>query len=121
MKKLSKYALSAVAVAAVAAFAQNALAANVSTEPALCELLRQFKGVIGTIRTLAFVGAAFMIMEWAWGYISKPGDLKKEDIKDKGLALLVGFALLLGVGFVLNFIGSASGQTTLGCITDVFK
>lgn len=121
MKKLSKYALSAVAVAAVAAFAQDALAANVSTEPAVCDLLRRFKGVIGTIRTLAFIGAAFMIMEWAWTYISDPTKLTKTDIKDKGLGMLVGFALLLGVGFVLNFIGSTSGQETLGCITEVFK
>ena len=120
MKKISKYALSAIAVAAIVVFAQDALAAKATADDtALCDFIGRFKGVISTLRTLAFIGAAFVIMEWAWGFISK-GDVGKDDLKNKGVALLVGFALLLGVGFFLNFITSAAGQSAMGCVVKAF-
>ena len=120
MKKISKYSLSA--MIALSIFVHNALAATTSAdgEAAICKLLDGFKGVIGTLRTLAFIGAAFMIMDWAWGFI-KAGDVTKDNLKDKGVALLVGFALLLGVGFILNFVMSASGKQALGCVTKAFQ
>ena len=53
---------------------------------AICLLLNDLKGVFNMLRTFAFIGAAFMIAGWAWGYISK-GEAKMDDLlfrrKDK--------------------------------------
>ena len=65
-------------------------------ENPMCELITKMQGVFRLLRTLAFVGAAFFIAGWAWTYISKAGENKDgivEDIKKKGISLLVGFAL----------------------------
>ena len=80
----------------------------------MCELIKNLKGVFGLLRTLAFVGAAFYIAGWAWGYISK-GEAKLDDIKNKGIGLLVGFALLFLIGVILSFLLSATGQHAIGC------
>ena len=81
----------------------------------MCELFKRLHGVFNILRIAAFVGAAFYIAGWAWGYIAKPDDLKMDDIKKKGMALLVGFGLLFMIGAVLTFIMSASGAKMLGC------
>lgn len=94
-----------VAVPAFAAVQQN--------DPT-CELINRLKGVFGILRTLAFVGAAFYIAGWAWTYISK-GEAKMDDIKGKGIGLLVGFSLLFMIGLILSFLLSASGQNAIGC------
>lgn len=75
----------------------------------LCALINQMKGVFGTLRTLAFVGAAFVIAGWAWGYISK-GEVKKDDLKDKGIGMIVGFIMLFAIGIILSFFLSAAGE-----------
>lgn len=80
----------------------------------MCELIRKMKGVFGLLRTLAFVGAAFYIAGWAWGYISG-GKAEIKDIKEKGIGLLVGFTLLFIIGAVLSFLLSSQGQKTLDC------
>ena len=80
----------------------------------MCELIKRLQKVFGILRTLAFVGAAFYIAGWAWGYISK-GEAKMDDIKGKGIGLLVGFALLFMIGLILSFLLSASGQQSIGC------
>lgn len=80
----------------------------------LCQLITQMYDVFKTLRTLAFVGAAFVIAGWAWGYISK-GEVKKEDLKDKGIGMLVGFVLLFGIGVVLSFFLSESTLQSIGC------
>lgn len=80
----------------------------------LCELIKEMQGVFKTLRTLAFVGAAFVIAGWAWGYISK-GEVKKDDLKDKGIGMLVGFVLLFGIGMVLSFLLSSSTMKSIGC------
>ena len=85
----------------------------------MCEALQKLHGVFNLLRTLAFIGAAFYIAQWAWGYISK-GDVKMDDIKDKGTALIVGFSLLFLVGVILSFVMSASGAKFIGCV-DVIK
>ena len=85
----------------------------------MCVALQKLHNVFNLLRTLAFIGAAFYIAQWAWGYISK-GDVKMDDIKDKGTALLVGFSLLFLVGVILSFIMSASGAKFIGC-PDVIK
>ena len=80
----------------------------------LCTLIQQMQGVFNILRTLAFVGAAFVIAGWAWGYISK-GEVKMDDLKNKGTGMLVGFILLFGIGVVLTFFMSQGGQGVLGC------
>lgn len=80
----------------------------------LCALIAQMHGVFKTLRTLAFVGAAFVIAGWAWGFISK-GEVKKDDLKDKGIGMMVGFVLLFGIGVVLSFLVSQAGMSTMGC------
>lgn len=80
----------------------------------LCALIAQMHGVFKTLRTLAFVGAAFVIAGWAWGFISK-GEVKKDDLKDKGIGMMVGFVLLFGIGVVLSFLVSQAGMDTMGC------
>lgn len=85
----------------------------------MCEALKRLHGVFDLLRTLAFIGAAFYIAGWAWGYISK-GEAKMDDIKNKGLGLIVGFSLLFLVGVILSFIMSASGARVIGC-ADVIR
>ncbi len=98
MKKVL-FGLTAVIAGAGAAYAANGLDGGNA-----CALIQSMMPVFNTLRTLAFIGAAFLIAGWAWGYISKPADVKIEDIKDKGIGLLVGFALLFGIGLVLQFL-----------------
>lgn len=131
MKKLSKYYLSAVAALSLfvgtaladdpsASAARTAINANTADSSALCSLLNKFGGVINTLRVLAFVGAAFVMMEWAWGFI-KAGEVKKDDLKDKGTGMLVGFVLLFAVGLLLGLLNSASVKANLGCVVDLFS
>jgi hypothetical protein len=88
-------------------------AAAVGGDP--CILILQMMPVFRTLRTLAFVGAAFMIAGWAWGYISK-GEAKMDDLKKQGIGLLVGFTLLFGIGIVLQFLGPVTG-----CVVSAFN
>lgn len=113
MKKISNYFLvaSVFVMASMPAFAESPV----------CGLIKELKGVINILRTLAFVGAAFLLMDWAWGYISDPSKATKADMKDKGIGMLVGFFILFGVGFVLQFVGSTGGQEYLGCVVEAFK
>lgn len=85
-----------------------------------CELIKSLKPVIQTLRTLAFIGAAFVLMDWAWGWIQK-GEVKKDDLKDKGIGMFVGFFILFGVGLILQFVGSSAGMDYFGCVTEVLK
>lgn len=73
-----------------------------------CTLISGMMPVFNTLRTLAFIGAAFCIAGWAWGFISG-GKAEMKDVKDKGIGLLVGFALLFGIGIVLQFLPGISG------------
>lgn len=110
LKQLGFAGLAIVAGASMPAFAAVATVGN----SGLCELIGQMQGVFKILRTLAFVGAAFLIAQWAWGYI-KAGDVKMDELKDKGTALLVGFVLLFGIGFLLQFLSSSAGLSTMGC------
>ena len=98
--------------------AMPAFAAENDDQP-LCELIERLQSVFKFIRTLAFVAAAFMIAGWAWTYISKAGDDKAgfsiEDVKKKGIGLLIGFALLFMVGLVISFILTLPGMKAIGC------
>ena len=103
-------------------FALIAIMASVpafAADNGMCAALLKLKGVFNLLRTLAFIGAAFYIAKWAWEYISK-GDVKMDEVKDKGTALIVGFSLLFMIGVILSFIMSATGANAIGC-ADVIK
>ena len=106
MKKISNYFLmaSVFVMANVSAFADDGV----------CSLITGLKPVINVLRTLAFVGAAFVLMDWAWGFI-KAGEVKKDDLEKKGLGMLVGFFLLFAVGLILQFVGSTGGAKYFNC------
>lgn len=110
---LKKIGFASVVVLSGAAAAVAAPAAGVSND-GLCGLIGQMYGVFKILRTLAFVGAAFIIAGWAWEYISK-GEVKLDDLQKKGTGMLVGFVLLVGIGMVLSFFMSSAGLNSIGC------
>lgn len=113
---LKKIGLAGVVVLAAGGVAMAAGAAGGVgvNESGLCALIGQMYGVFKILRTLAFVGAAFIIAGWAWGYISK-GEVKMDDLQKKGTGMLVGFVLLFGIGVVLQFFLSSAGLEIIGC------
>lgn len=95
---------------ALAAAAAGGINAN-----GICGLIDQMYGVFRILRTLAFVGAAFIIAGWAWGYISS-GKFEMDDLRKKGTGMLVGFVLLFGIGVVLQvFLFTNNGLELIGC------
>ena len=74
---------------------------------AICQLVNEMASVFKMLRVFCFIGAAFMIAGWAWGYISK-GEAKMDDLKKQGTALIVGFILLFAVGLIFQFLVSVS-------------
>lgn len=83
-------------------------------ESGLCKLMGELHSVFNLLRTVAFVGAAFTIAGWAYGFITK-GDAKMDTLKEKGSSMLVGFILLFGIGLILSFLMTTSGAKTIGC------
>lgn len=112
---LKKIGFASVVVLSGAAAAVAAPAAAGVSNNGLCALISQMYGVFKILRTLAFVGAAFIIAGWAWGYISAPDKFNMEDLKKKGTGMLVGFVLLVGIGVVLTFLVSSTGLKSIGC------
>ena len=92
-------------------------------ENAICKLMDDLGAIFRMLRTFCFIGAAFMIAGWAWGYISsgKVTDDPMKELKTKGTALLIGFFLLFGVALVFQFLTSATGASILGCVEEAFK
>ena len=113
---LKKIGLAGVVVLAAggAAMAVGAAGGVGVNESGLCALIGQMYGVFKILRTLAFVGAAFIIAGWAWGYISS-GKVEMDDLRKKGTGMLVGFVLLFGIGVVLQFFLSSAGLEIIGC------
>lgn len=96
--------------------------ASAAGESPLCKLAREFGPIFNTVRMLAFIGAGITIAGWAWGYISGGKVNIIDEVKGKGLALLVGFFLLFAIGTVLSiFISMAAPDGKLGCVADFFK
>lgn len=96
--------------------AANAAAAGAGNSQ-LCALVEKLGGLLKTLRILAFIGAGFTIAGWAWGWISA-GEVKMEDVKKKGIGLLVGAFVLFGVGTALTFLANAAGPAgSLGCVS----
>ena len=113
MKLKNIIATSCIAGLAVAAFATGAYAESGQMAGDPCKLIDELGNVFRTLRTLAFIGAAFLMAGWAWGYISS-GELGKEgkwagELKGKGVALIVGFVILFAVGMILQFLPGISG------------
>jgi len=69
----------------------------------VCELINQLRTVFQILRVLCYGGAAFVMMGWAWGFITS-GDAKLEDAKKKGVSLIVSFLLLFGVGTLMTYM-----------------
>lgn len=113
---LKKIGLAGVVVLAAggAAMAAGAAGGVGVNESGLCALIGQMYGVFKILRTLAFVGAAFIIAGWAWGFISS-GKVEMDDLRKKGTGMLVGFVLLFGIGVVLQFFLSSAGLEMIGC------
>ena len=111
MNKIN-FALISLMVAMPAVFAANDAPAYDAR--GMCDLVGKLQGVFRTLRALAFIGAAFYIAGWAWDFISK-GESKMEEVKKKGIGLLVGFILLFMIGVVLSFALSAAGMKMIGC------
>lgn len=119
LKKIGFAGLVILAGATVAVAAQpGAGGVGVVNNDGLCGLIIQMQGVFKILRTLAFVGAAFLVAQWAWGFI-KAGEVKMDDLKDKGTGLLVGFILLFSVGAVLQFLLSSTGMNAIGCVPEL--
>ena len=83
------------------------MAPAMAADNGLCNLVKELGGLLGMLRTLAFIGAGFTIAGWAWDYISK-GKVELKDVQTKGIGLVVGFVLLFGVGMVVSFLMSAA-------------
>ena len=109
MKKIL-FKLNMAIIAAMVATPAFAVNAN-----GLCGVITEMQGVFKMLRTLAFVGAAFIIAGWAWGYITKPGDMKVDNLKEKGIGMLVGFVLLFAIGIVLQALMSQGVLASIGC------
>ena len=116
MKKImNKINMAMIAImASVPAFADEPKTLDASS---FCELFKKLHTVFNILRIAAFIGAAFYIAGWAWEFISK-GESKMEEVKKKGIGLLVGFILLFMIGVVLSFALSAAGMKMIGCPTD---
>jgi Na+-driven multidrug efflux pump len=89
------------------------------TKEKLCDLVEHLGTLLTTLRTLAFIGAGFLIAQWAWDFIKKPEDVSVEKLKPKGVGLVVGFLLLFGIGFIISFLMETAGGTD--CSTEFGK
>ena len=122
MKVIGFAALSSLLVVGGAMAAGSSQSQLIGHSDAICKLIAEFKGIFSLLRTLAFVGAGFIIAGWGWQFISETKEIDvKGDIKKKGLSMLVGFALLFGIGVILQLLSSPSIVTeNLGCANELF-
>ena len=114
MKKYTKVLVFAAILALIIVPAQ----ALTVSDP-MCKLIARMQDVFKLLRILAFVGAGFYMAGWAWDYISNAGSdkgFKLEDVKKKGISLLVGFTLLFAIGVVISFLLSATGDNDASCV-----
>ena len=91
----------------------------------MCELIAEMQDIFKLIRTLAFVGAGFMLAKYAWeaistGKLNGEADLVKGAQKT-GVPMLVGLILLFAIGTVLQVLSSATGAELMGCSTELFQ
>ncbi len=105
-------ALIALAIVLIAAPAMAAPASNAG----LCQLIARFQDVFKLLRTLAFVGAGFILAKYGWEAITsgKIGgkDNVAEGLKAIGVPMIIGVALLFSIGILLTFL---SNGENFGC------
>ena len=104
-------------------FAGPALAAGDIS--GMCELIAEMQDIFKLIRTLAFVGAGFLLAKYAWeaistGKLNGEADLVKGAQKT-GVPMLVGLILLFAIGTILQVLSSATGAELMGCSTEIFQ
>ncbi len=101
----------------------TAMAANDGN--GLCDLIVRMQDIFKILRTLAFVGAGFMLAKYAWEAISSGKingkDKLVEGAQSIGIPMLVGLILLFGIGTFLQVLSSASGAKLLGCTDAIFQ
>ena len=90
----------------------------------LCTLIAEMQEIFKLLRTLAFVGAGFILAKYAWEAIST-GKLNGETelikgAQKTGIPMLVGLILLFAIGTILQVLSSASGANIIGCSTELF-
>jgi len=78
-------------------------------QPQVCQLIDSLRGVFVVLRTLCFAGAAFVLMGWAWGFISGTTEVKLDEAKKKGVGMVIGFILLFTVGLITLFMPDIMG------------
>lgn len=81
----------------------------------MCDMIKELQVVFKTLRTLAFLGAGFLLAKYGWEAIST-GKLNGKDliegVKTTGISMIVGFALLFAIGVILSVL--INGRIT-GC------
>lgn len=120
MKKLMKRLNFAIIGLMVSA--SSASAASAEPYEAVCLLAKKFGGIFEIIQILAFVGAGISIAGWAWGYISGGKAINPTDeVKNKGIPMLIGFILLFGIGTLLRiFIAMTAEGGRFDCVPEFF-
>ncbi len=87
-----------------------------AAQNAMCDLIIQLQDVFKILRTLAFVGAGFILAKYGWEAITSGKVGGKDNIADGlkavGVPMIVGFALLFSIGIILGFL---SNGANLGC------
>lgn len=111
IKKILKNFVVAGLIVVVTVGVASAAGRGLAVSKEVCDLIKELQGIFKLLRTIAFIGAAFFIAGWAWGWLAA-GEFKMDEAKKKGIALLVGFLLLFSVGILLSI--ALSGQIT-GC------
>ena len=86
--------------------------ANAGRREAIDNLLVALKPIFEVLSILAFVGAGFIIAGWAWGFIAA-GEVKFDDVKKKGMGMIIGFILLFAIGAILRFLVGVAGGNDL--------
>ena len=119
MKKLMKKLNFAIIGIMASVPAMAAPSANIKAT--VCALAVEFGNIFSLLRTLTFVAAGFTIATWAWGWISKPADLKFDDVQKKGLGMLIGFIILFSLGAIISAFMAMTGEGgPFGCINKIW-
>ena len=86
--------------------------ANAGRREAINNLIVELSPIFEVLSILAFVGAGFIIAGWAWGFIAA-GEVKFDDVKKKGIGMIIGFILLFAIGAILQFLVGVAGGNDL--------